>query len=351
MILNKLLTFLVSVYSVQSSFVAVNISGYTWDNANFYCLQTYQTTLATIKSSTDESDVIAAAEAANIYNTNKDQFWIGLNDKLSTTNWVWAEDGSDTSLYLNWNNGEPNNEGVEHCGEIRKKDNGWNNHRCNGTNVNGFVCNYYDYIGVSYSDISFNDANLYCLENYGSTLATISSSYDQENVINAAKAAGIYKDSNNYRVWIGFTNLLSSDNYEWVDGSAVTYTNWYNGEPNNVNDREHCGEIRSKYGGQWNDEGCDRYTADGFVCNPIGSNSYSFENGQSIDTNSQSYKNKKILIKDNNNIFHLNFSNIIIYCMVLTCFSYILYVLYYKVCTNNENYQKIPNNNQMDTLI
>ena len=34
-------------------------------------------------------------------------------------------------------------------------------------------------------------------------------------------------------LWIGFRDLTGTGDYTWVDGSPVTFTNWYPGEPNN----------------------------------------------------------------------------------------------------------------------
>ena len=44
--------------------------------------------------------------------------------------------------------------------------------------------------------------------------------------------------------WLGFDDLKSTGNYQWVDGSKGTYTYWAPGEPNNHANREHCGEVR-----------------------------------------------------------------------------------------------------------
>eukprot|EP00066_Takifugu_rubripes_P017013 XP_011606279.1 PREDICTED: macrophage mannose receptor 1 [Takifugu rubripes] len=58
--------------------------------------------------------------------------------------------------------------------------------------------------------------------------------------------------------WIGLS-LSASKGFVWSDGSASEYENWGYGEPNNHNDNEHCAEILS-YGGQnWNDVHCDTY--------------------------------------------------------------------------------------------
>lgn len=49
----------------------------------------------------------------------------------------------------------------------------------------------------------------------------------------------------------------------WSDGSGtVRFTKWKDGEPSNVNDNEHCGEMAEA--GEWNDMMCG--AENGFVC-------------------------------------------------------------------------------------
>lgn len=58
--------------------------------------------------------------------------------------------------------------------------------------------------------------------------------------------------------WIGLYQLPSStepaDGWVWVSGAPVSYTNWYGGEPNNLEGGENWGELyTSTFGGHWND--------------------------------------------------------------------------------------------------
>jgi len=52
-------------------------------------------------------------------------------------------------------------------------------------------------------------------------------------------------------VWIGFTDQYEEGNWQWVTGEEVTYTNWGEDEPNNMNGIEHWAEMAAP--NQWND--------------------------------------------------------------------------------------------------
>jgi hypothetical protein len=56
--------------------------------------------------------------------------------------------------------------------------------------------------------------------------------------------------------WIGFNDRAVEGVWEWVDGTPVSYTDWYAGEPNNVGN-EDCAQIDQfdPFLG-WNDQSC-----------------------------------------------------------------------------------------------
>src|SRR5690606_24568776 len=62
--------------------------------------------------------------------------------------------------------------------------------------------------------------------------------------------------------WIGFTDEANEGEFEWGDGSAVTFTNWGDGEPNDSNGNEDCTEVTET--GSCNDLACDAERA--YVC-------------------------------------------------------------------------------------
>jgi len=66
-------------------------------------------------------------------------------------------------------------------------------------------------------------------------------------------------DGINY--WLGLYQELGAPDYSepggawrWLDGTPVTYTNWYSGEPNNASGDEHVGQFEwDVIGARWND--------------------------------------------------------------------------------------------------
>ena len=60
-------------------------------------------------------------------------------------------------------------------------------------------------------------------------------------------------------VWIG--GVRNGRSFRWIDGSAFTYQNWNNGEPNDVGGNEDCIEFYShpkgQYHDKWNDRPCN----------------------------------------------------------------------------------------------
>ena len=61
------------------------------------------------------------------------------------------------------------------------------------------------------------------------------------------------KDAKN--PWIGFEDRVKAGNFKWIDGSAVAYKYWNNGEPNYIG-KERCGHIITDKSGKWNNHYC-----------------------------------------------------------------------------------------------
>ena len=100
--------------------------------------------------------------------------------------------------------------------------------------------------------LSWGAAEQACL-NAGMLLATVKSAEENALLITAAGAAN--------SVWIGGTDKDDEDKWKWSpSGTELSYTNWNPGEPNNVQDIEHCLVVIGRPGesndGKWNDAPC-----------------------------------------------------------------------------------------------
>ena len=84
------------------------------------------------------------------------------------------------------------------------------------------------------------------------------------SILNDA-AENMFVQSINSRPHLGACDADTEGNWQWLDGSSLTYVSWSAGEPNNMND-EDCLEL-AYTGGYWNDIWCSSnpYTA-GYVC-------------------------------------------------------------------------------------
>ena len=64
-------------------------------------------------------------------------------------------------------------------------------------------------------------------------------------------------------LWLGMNRSAVDLKFYWVDGTPLEghYQNWADGEPNNSNNGEHCGNMYGTPGtshpGKWNDLFCD----------------------------------------------------------------------------------------------
>ena len=86
----------------------------------------------------------------------------------------------------------------------------------------------------------------------------------------------------NSTVWIGAhrvgvdVQIPKNNQWTWIDGSALVYNNWHTvtGEPNNWDGEEFCVTLNNLNNydlngwsdGTWNDQVCDTYKVDNYVC-------------------------------------------------------------------------------------
>ncbi|KAJ8036335.1 Macrophage mannose receptor 1 [Holothuria leucospilota] len=237
--------------------------------------------------SADEEDYIKN-RIGNIENG----FWIGLHDRSSETGFEWS-DGSVVD-YVAWDDGEPNNKGTigEDCVELYFNGRGWNDKEC--TALRSWICQidrgrvpintpspppslpsytpcptandwvlegdycYYFSAGANVR-LGWNDANAWCMQN-GGYLTSIHSDDEQDKVFYYASTY-TYTDH-----WIGIREYDIEGTYVWADKTPLDYQHWREGEPNDANGEEQCGEMRTT-DGFWNDLNCGDYQP--FICKRV----------------------------------------------------------------------------------
>lgn len=118
-------------------------------------------------------------------------------------------------------------------------DSGWTQEGSKCYKVEAGPSNYYDAIAG-------------CIA-LGGKLASIESQAEQDAVFTLTGATGAY---------IGLTDFLDEGVFSWVDGAAVSFTNWRPNQPNNGNGNQHCVWIRPDAG--WDDITCKR--TEQYVC-------------------------------------------------------------------------------------
>lgn len=110
---------------------------------------------------------------------------------------------------------------------------------------------------------SWKTAKLVC-ENKGGHLATITSSEEQKVIESLIR----YGKRTFYNV--GATNLENINEWKWVTGESMSYTNWAIGEPNNVANIERYLSVfnNENYLAQWNDttNASTSGVSNGFIC-------------------------------------------------------------------------------------
>ena len=253
----------------DNGFVAINSATFDldWYDASEAC-QTHFGDLASINSATDQ---IYVSNVVDDYDSSIDHsnVWIGLNDRSVEGSYAWTD--ATGYSYSNWYSGQPNDYGgAQDCVELLTNNNDeWNDQACD-YEVPTFVCNQQhttyetgSYVGVvSFLDrFTWDEANSYCQDKYGTQLASIHSSSDSVEI------ATIIDELNIYYAWIGLKDNDGDNVYtdeSWIDGSSLSYTNWMSNRPNSAS--QQCVEAWLYYDGKWNDESCT-YESSGFICN------------------------------------------------------------------------------------
>ena len=106
--------------------------------------------------------------------------------------------------------------------------------------------------------LNWHDASYTC-QTLGAMLAEPRSA--MENMI----LKGMFTSSGESNVWLGAHDMVTEGKWEWASsGDPISgFTDWRQGEPNNLYGNEHCLEFQ-KPSMQWNDEDCGEVQR--FIC-------------------------------------------------------------------------------------
>ncbi|XP_053407165.1 perlucin-like protein [Mercenaria mercenaria] len=100
----------------------------------------------------------------------------------------------------------------------------------------------------------------------GGHLVEIDDATENQYLVNQAKLINS-KES----FWIGLNDLQEEGSWVWVDSNeAVSYTNWYPGQPDNEASNENCAHLNPVYNDLWNDKEC--YSLLNYICEKTSEN-------------------------------------------------------------------------------
>ena len=200
--------------------------------------------------------------------------WIGLNDINNENTFVWEDGSGDSSNYFEYfGNNLPDGGTNQNCVVMRFLAGRWNDLVC--SRRRRFICNYPQYIFVSTPKKNFSEANNYCIDNYGTSLAYINSE-DSNN-----KGYSMMINENENEAWIGIkgydSGVFGEYEFKWQNNSdnnddafLSTWTKWDidNNEPNVENGL--CGQFDSVNNDifqSWNLNDCSNEKS--FLCNTV----------------------------------------------------------------------------------
>ena len=202
--------------------------------------------------------------------------WIGLQDANHVGRWDrWNSQAP--AIYSNWGSGEPNGLGRENCAHMYIQGQ-WNDLFC--TEHRHFVCELGHRINGGQAQDQVKNSNrcdISCQMRPATNCYTYhkeKKNYDEAEATCHTEGGHLIEINSEWEqlflqglvggnyVWIGLQDRFQEGNWStWNSGTPLSYSNWLQGEPNNLANVEHCaGTFPQK----WNDFPCSAHW--GFVC-------------------------------------------------------------------------------------
>lgn len=189
---------------------------------------------------------------------------IGINDAATEGTFVWPN-GEPVS-YTNWISGQPDDEnGNEDYGFMRTDGQWQDQTNCPVNNAGEAVIEVNTLIlpGIAAGPISPpGSCNSYYLTHPGTWTETQMKAQSMGgNLVTINDAAEDAFVRSNFAtgpvnpggiVWIGLNDVATEGTFVWANGSPVGYTNWADGEPNNLSNEDY-GALVDFNDGKWND--------------------------------------------------------------------------------------------------
>ncbi|XP_063408996.1 C-type mannose receptor 2-like [Mytilus trossulus] len=241
-------------------------SAYSWKAAERVCesLGGYLTEI----EDHDENDFIARMTfGAGTW------FFMGIVREEQSSGYVTASN-SDEVEYSNWLEIENNEPGGPRCTRMGYLGY-WDSYSCDEKQY--FICESDEYIGSSSFGTWLSKTNLFRYEDHYYRTVGKKATYAEAQKM--CKRAGAYlvepnDEGENVYVhdkmhevfhghwrYIGGSDTKQEGYFVWSDNRALTFENWWPGEPNNKYN-EDCMEMR--YWGKWNDVDC--YHNNRYIC-------------------------------------------------------------------------------------
>ena len=114
-----------------------------------------------------------------------------------------------------------------------------------------------NYIKVHQDEVTWSDAEDHCANTFGTHLASISNSAENDEVYDLL-GSWTYG-------WIGLNDRATEGTFVWSDGTTFNYNAWNSGIEGQSTASEDCAMHFGN--GNWIDIDCDTTVVDDFVCN------------------------------------------------------------------------------------